>query len=822
MILSLRLLWRECCSGQLNILIFSIVIAVCVMTNTSLLTDRIEQGIIQQGAKLLGGDLKISSPRKLSPHWLNKAQEFGVAYTETMEFPTVVSVNEQFLLVGLKVVDEKYPLMGKLEISRNLLRTKIFTNQIPKPSEIWVDQQLLTRLSLKVGDSLIIGEYPFKVGAVLIFEPDRSGSFVSLSPRVLMNSKDLAKTGLVRPGSRIRYETLFAGKKYVEFRSWVEPKLDISQRISGLVFGRAEIGNSLLRASSYLSAAGLLTIILSGAAIALTARRWAETHLIDSALIRTLGFSNGKVCLLFSMELLILGCFASLIGVSLAYGFNFLLIDSLGDLISIELPDPGSDPLILGFLTGTVTLLGFAAPSIFLLGNVAPLKIIKRDIPPKSLGKSISYVFAIFSLGFLAYLYTKDFELTVWICVGILSITVVTLVLAKGLTFLSGIIGELPIGARFGISQLVRDPYTASGQIISFSATIMAVSLVFLIRFDLISTWEKQVPFDAPNAFAFNILATDKETLGVRLEELKSVRAPFYPIVRGRLDSINNDSLQSHLKRGGVPQRVKRELALTETSKLGQDNRIVAGRWFANNEPPNSLTIEAELAQELNVQLGDLLTLEIGAEKLTGKVIGIREVQWDSMLPNFFLIFSPGSLTKFNSTLLTSMRLKNPDVDINKLVKDYPGITILSTQNILKQVRNVLNKVTEALTFVLWFVVLGAILVMMASVEMTLPVRQREAALLRSLGASNKLIKNAQWSEFASLGFFSGFLGIFGTEITGYFIYTKIFSMEWHIQWFGWIFIPLISAFFIGFIGGWASRITREKSPAILLRLSET
>ncbi len=352
--IALRLLWREFVSGQLSLLALALVVSVAAMTTTEVLTDRIDRAMRADAATLLGGDLKLRGPRPIDPEWLAQATALGVSATETIEFPSVIGSQSDFELTGLKIVTDGYPLKGQLEIADSRAGIGYPVLRIPEPGTAWADPQLASKLDIDVGDTVSVGETELQITQILVFEPDRGGSFVSLTPRLLMNQADLESSQLIQPGSRVRYITLFADGDIEQLKAFIEPKLDISQRLRGVVDGRPEVGNALTRATTYLSLAGLLTVLLSGAAIAMTANRWASDHIADSALFRTFGLSGAEALRIFTTELVVLGGLASGIGVLIGYGLQIVLVDTIAGLLTISLPEPTAKPAMLGFLTGFI------------------------------------------------------------------------------------------------------------------------------------------------------------------------------------------------------------------------------------------------------------------------------------------------------------------------------------------------------------------------------------------------------------------------------------------------------------------------------------
>ncbi|MEC8694211.1 MAG: FtsX-like permease family protein [Pseudomonadota bacterium] len=819
---ALRLLWREFVSGQLSLLALALVVSVAAMTTTEVLTDRIDRAMRADAATLLGGDLKLRGPRPIDPEWLAQANVLDVSATETIEFPSVIGSQSDFELTGLKIVTDGYPLKGQLEVADSRTGIGYPVIRIPEPGTAWADPQLASRLDIDVGDTVSVGETELQITQILVFEPDRGGSFVSLTPRLLMNQADLKSSQLIQPGSRVRYITLFADGDIEQLQAFIEPKLDISQRLRGVIDGRPEVGNALTRATTYLSLAGLLTVLLSGAAIAMTANRWASDHIADSALFRTFGLSAAEALQIFATELVVLGGLASGLGVLIGYGLQIVLVDTIADLLTISLPEPTAKPAILGFLTGFITLFGFAAPALILLANVPPIRVLKRDYHVSGLGQFGRYGFALCAISALGYLYSDDLLLTGWVVIAV--IILVCLVTSLGQIVIRSL-GPLELVGpawRFGIQQLVRDPQASGGQLMAFALTALAIAMVALIRFDLITTWETQVPNDAPNTFALNITDQDQISFIQTVNQRGGELAPLYPIVRGRLETVNEVPLIEHLGGSEPPGSVRRELSLTESGVLGRDNQIDRGRFFTISDAPGLVTVESKLFDELDLEIGDVIHYTIGPDRISAKVVGSRVVQWDSMLPNFFMIFSPGTLEPFESTRLTSLRLPNPSEDTAAISGAFRQVTLLSVDAILNQIRGILDRVSQAVSVVLYFVLIGGVLVLVASIQTSLPERRKEAAILRSLGGSDRLLSQSQWAEFLTLGLMSGLLAAVGTELLGWLVYTEVFSLEWRSKWQIWVLAPIFTGAIVGAIGRWSAKQARQLSPAQLLKIADT
>jgi len=247
---------------------------------------------------------------------------------------------------------------------------------------------------------------------------------------------------------------------------------------------------------------------------------------------------------------------------------------------------------------------------------------------------------------------------------------------------------------------------------------------------------------------------------------------------------------------------------------------VIEGQWWQPGDEQKSLvSLEEGYAQALNLQLGDELEFSIAGQKLTAEVASIRTVQWDSMQPNFFVIFSDTILDGTAASWLTSFYL-SPDEKplINDLVRNYPTVSIVEIDQMLKQVQDIVGQVTLAVEFILLLVLVAGILVLIASIQATLDMRFRESAILRTLGARNQLVSGSLMIEFGTLGLLAGFLAVLGAEGCMYMLQAQVFDMDFQFHWMLWLVGPWIGLLLIGAIGVLSTRRVIQTPPLAVLR----
>ncbi len=617
--LALRFLRRDSRSGELTLLMLALIIAVASSTAISLFANRMNRTMNFQAAEFLAADLVVSSPELIKTHYLQQADKLNLQQSQTSEFSSMLIENEQFLLAGIKVVSDNYPLHGTLKVRKDTYAQEQILQHGPKQGEAWVESRILSALQLKLGDPLQVGELPLLVSHIITYEPDKRGDLYSLSPRVMMNVADLAATKILQPGSHVHHFFQFAGAEVdiVNFKQWLKPQLTASQRLMDIYDDRPKLGSALQKAERYLGLSSIVVILIAGVAIAMATRRFSERHFNSTAILRCLGYKQNEVLQLFLWQFLLIGLIASFIGCILGWISQELLFQLLRDLLPAQVADPSYLAVLFGMIIGIVVLFGFALPPLLRLKQVSPLRILQRDLTPLPSSAWLVYGLAISLLVLLISQYTQDLKMTFSIVVvGMLSLAVLGS-LTYGLLGLTRLIlPHVSLTWRFGLQGLSKHRNSNITQILAFSITLLAIILSFTVRTDLIRDWQKQLPTNAPNHFALNVFAEQKDQLALDLKEQGITIENFYPVVRGRLVAINNIPVQQIVSKESQGERaIHRDLSLTWGATLPVDNKIVAGD-AQQKRKPGLVSIEEKLAKSLKVVMGDRLTFTIANEQI--------------------------------------------------------------------------------------------------------------------------------------------------------------------------------------------------------------
>ncbi|MEX2487900.1 MAG: FtsX-like permease family protein [Pseudomonadales bacterium] len=827
--LALKLLWRDWRSGELTLLLASLVIAVGTVTTITLFVDRLQQALINESSTFLAADRVISSRSPLDADILEKAETLGLEQAQTLSFLSMVFSDDRAQMASVKAVDPRYPLRGDLIIADEPFVRGNVVNRGPPPGRLWLESRLMPSLDVVRGDMLEIGVASFEVGKALIKEPDRGGGFNSVGPRVMMNLADVDKTEVIQPGSRITWRYLFAGDttQLDTFQAWAEPRLPEDTRMFGVKEGTEGIGDALDRAERFLLLGGLLGVVLAGVAIALAAQRYSVRHYDHVAILKTLGATPNGINTIYLVIFLVLGTIATLLGSGIGYVAQSVIVQILDPYIPVALPNPGVTPVWLGLVTGFVCLFAFALPPLLKLRATQPVRVIRRDFEDESITDRFTYVFAVAGTLGLMWWYSQDWYLTLLIFSGGLVALVVLSLVAWGLLRSGRVLGMQAGSAwRLALAGMQRRGQENTLQILVFSLAIMLLLMLFLIRTALIEDWRAQIPENAPNHFAINISPRDTDAIRDLLEANNVQSQPLYPMIRGRITTVNGEPVAQWVKDHREPEvtrdtpRASSGRNLTWSATLPGDNEIIAGEWWPEDYDGNVLvSLERDLARGNNLSTGDELVFNIQGRELKARVANVRTVSWDSMRPNFYIIFSPGALDEFPSTYMTSFHLADDNkLFLNELLREFPTMTVIEVDAIIEQIQQIIQHVTMAIELVLVLIVIAGGLVLLASIQASMDERFKQHAILRTLGASRKLIMGSLIIEFAALGFFAGVLATLGAEVAVYGLETEIFDLQYHVNPQLWLLGPVIGTLLIGTIGTLATRRVVNSPPTTILR----
>jgi putative ABC transport system permease protein len=835
--LFLKLGWktmlRDLRAGELRLLIVAVTLAVAALTAVGFFADRLKGGLQRDARQLLGGDAVIRSDGLAPAAFIAKAQALGLKGISTVTFPTMGRASDAdggaSKLVAFKAVPEGYPLRGSMKVAGSAEEAGTDTREVPAPGTAWADASLLDSLGLKLGQTLLMGDAGFKLTRIIVQEPDRGAGFISFSPRVMVNEADVKATNLIQPASRTNYRFAVAGedKAVKAYVKWAEEEIKKpfeqsgvrGVRLESLESGSPEMRQTLDRAEKFLNLVALLAALLSAVAVAIVARGFAAKHLDDCAMLRVLGQPQRTIALAYAFEFVLAGLFASALGVVLGFAVHYGFVLLLAGLVETALPAATFWPVLFGMGMGLTLLLAFGLPPVLQLAQVPPLRVIRRDVgnlKPASLA-----VLGVGMAGFAALLVAASSDLKLGlIAVGGFAGAVLVFAVASfaAVKLLRASVNEqtAPRWLVLATRQLSARPVYAVVQTSALAVGLLALMLLVLLRTDLISSWRKATPPDAPNRFVINVQPEQGDAFQQALRDGGVKKFDWYPMIRGRLVAVNGKPVTpDDFEDDRAKRLVDREFNLSNSADMPSHNQTSGGRWTPGEK--DAVSVEDGLAKTLGLKLGDSLRFDIGGQTSEAKITSLRKVDWGSMRVNFFVMYTVAKLpADVPVSFISAFRAPEPipaapgqpkpqSFD-NTLVKAFPNITNVDMSSTLAQVQRVLDQVIRAVEFLFGFTLAAGLVVLFAAITATREERAREFAIMRAVGARASLLRQVQRAELAGVGLLAGFLASLVALAVGWGLARFVFDFNWTGSWTVPVFGSLAGAVLALAAGWWGLR----------------
>ncbi|WP_417761607.1 ABC transporter permease [Shewanella sp.] len=811
--LAWRLFNRELKQGQLLLIILALTLAVLSVTGLARVSERLQVAINGQAAKFIAADRIINSPQPLDEKILLHSEQLGLQLSRSLQFNSMVYAGDAFQLVTVRAVDEHYPLKGKVELAGP-------EGQVLQHGQLWYEIRLAGLLDSP--QQVELGNSKLTMAAEILRLPDGGFNLFASSPVVMMRLDDVAATGVVQPGSRVTYLYQFAGDANAlqQFENYAKPLLTNSQRWVDVQSGDSPIASAVKRAERFLLLASLLGIALACAAIGIAAQRYCQRHYDVVAMLKTFGASAKQIRSLFGMHLLLVTC----VGVVLGLIGGFLLDMAITPALPAEIAAyeaPLWRPVLLGIATGFISALMFSAFPLLKLLSIPPLRVLQRELETSRFASWLHPVLSLAAMAVLGWLYSRSLTLTLTVVASVVLLGLLLVLMGYLLIRLGRSVGmKTTSPVSLALAGLRRRARQNAIQLVGFSSALVLLLTILALRQDLLNEWQKQLPDDAPNYFLINIAPEEVQPLQAFMDSHAISATDIYPVIRGRLSAINDEEVitreqQEQGERGRLG--ISRELNLTWRETLPPNNDILKGHF---NQHADEVSVESGVAERLGISLGDKLTFIIDNQQVDVKVASIRSVQWETLQPNFFMIFSKEALAPFMYTSMASFHLApEQKYVVLQLIKQFPTVSIIDVGAMMEQLRGIVSQVSLALTLVLVMVILASALVLIAQTEAGMASRQKELAVLRTFGASGGLLRWATTLEFAILGGVAGVLAVIVAEFALWVLKTQIFELQVSAHYLWWWLAPISGAALVACLGLWRCAGLLRKSCGDLLKL---
>ncbi|WP_111977061.1 ABC transporter permease [Algibacillus agarilyticus] len=812
--LSYRLLKHELKRNELTIMLIAIILAVASVYSLSSFSQKMQDAINVKSSEFLAADGVLSSGKPINER-LMPPTELGLQTADQIRFSSMVFFNDEMMLATVKAVDNAYPLKGTIFTQLDPFGHNVKTNVKLSPGEVWLSAKFFQTLSVALGDSVEIGDAIFKVTAILGSTPDQGFSPFTTGAQVLIHIDDVPSTQVIQPGSRIHYRSSFTGspEKMTQYEEWLLPQLsDDLHRWKTINDESTPVGNSIKKASRYFLIASLISVLLAAAAVGVAATQYAERHFDMVAIFKTIGATKKQIIEVFTLHLSLL----ILVGVSVGLGVGYIIEWGVFEFIKAKLPVElqiqtiSYKALYLAAFTGITCAGAFSIVPMLKLFNASPLRVIRRDMLSVSSYTILAYIVSVLSIFMLMYLFSQSLMISSILFVGSLAAVALLLAMARFGIWLSRKASKDRHSAlKLAIARLYVNARSSSLQLISLTIAVQLFLLVLVLRGDLIGQWQNQLKEGTPNYFIVNVPHHQKTVFETSFSENNIEVTDLYPIIRGRLIAVNNEVLFDEVskekpKKADENRResIGRELNLTTHQQIPYMNTLVEGEWWTKSTTDSQVSIEEKLAKRMKIKLGDELKFMITGSEINVKVTSIRKVKWESMTPNFFMIFSDDVLADFNASYIASFHLPTDRAaDLNQLMMQFPTSSLIDINQILAQMKQIAGQASMAIEFIFVLVLIAGVLVIQAQIQASMATRKQEVMVLRILGASSHFISRSIAFEFMFLGALAGLLAAITMEIILAGVQILVFKMQWSPHFEFIILSPIACALILGIFG---------------------
>ena len=835
--LAWRLFKHEAKRGELSIILFAIILSVAAVLSLSLFSERLQGALTDRSAEFIAADRQLSARNPIDPAWITQAQTFYLATAEQVSTRSMAFANDELALVDLRAVSDTYPLKGNIKLAPELFATGAATTQIPKRGEAWIDSRLFQLLGLVIGDNIELGDATFTVTQILSEIPDGGFSVFNADPMVLINHQDIAATNVTGPGSRVNYKAYFTGENsdLDDYFDALSPQLDRQiHRWLSVQDDTSPIGESVARAEQFFLLASLLAIVLAAVAIGVAAQRYAQRHFDPVAIMKTLGASTNTIRKVYLYQISFIAILGIMLGAVVGFVLQQIVVSALADTVEVSLQVWYWRPMLIAIFTGSVCALLFCLYPLLGLFSIPPLRVLRRDISATFSSRGGQYITAGGAILLLMWVYSQNLKISLILFVSGLILVGLLLGATFGLIALGRVLGKGRMGAwQLAWARIKRRSLDNSVQLISFALTIMLLLVVLVMRNDIVQQWRDQLPQGTANYFLANVTQEQRPKLVEHFAKNGIDTDGLYPVSRGRFVKVNDELIRTDISKededttNETRRGLGREANLTWDTVLQSGNEIIAGQWHDQWTPQNStlpegvfpVSIEERVGERMRIGMGDELTFNIGSEIVTVQVTSVRTVNWQTMQPNFFFVLHPEAMSQFRASYITSFYLP-PELkpELTKLMAPFASVTMFDVDARINQVRSIIDQVSAAIEFILVLVLVAGSLVLVAQVQASMDERQRELAILRTLGAKGMMIRLSVIYEFLIIGSVAGFMAALANEVSLYLLQTNVFQMQSSLHLEYWVIAPVTGAVVVGLLGAASCWRLLSMNTQVLLR----
>ena len=851
---------RELRASWRRLLFFFVCVAIGVAAIVTLrsIIQSLRTGLVREARATIAADVLVQSTRPWTPEVradldARFARERVEARTESIETATMVRPAGGAALarmVELRGVEEGYPFYGTLALQNG----QQYSHRLLEDNGALVRPELLAQLSVKAGDRILIGDHSFTIRGVIDQEPGRRIGGFSLGSRVLVDLADLREAGLLVFGSRANYQILLKVHPDSVDRLAREIRQNFRERFVNARSYRStedQIGESLQRAENFLSLVGFVIVVLGGIGVWSVTRVFVQQKIRSIAILKCVGASAAQVLAIYVLQVSLLAIAGSAMGVGLAAGairaIPRSLVESFGGL-----PYGLTGSAVLqGLTVGLLVSVLFALVPLLDVRRIKPLLLIRGEAmaPTPVRGRvrnvrgwlrRIDWLKAV--LGTLvgaALVGVAAWQAGSWgagaaVSIGFAVVSAVLYAAAFGIVRLVMPLASAPwFPLRHAVISLRRPGNQTRVILLAVGLGSFFVLGVRTLQSNLIAELDVGVSRGGADMFIIDVQRDQVEGVQTLIRERQdpgATAARLVPVLRARVTAVrgrevNLENFSDVRGRGSLA----REYVITYRDRLEDNERLVAGAFWNGSgplpadAPLSEVSIEESIHERFNIQVGDEMRFDVLGRTLRARVTSIRQVEWaDARSGGFMFVFRPGAFSNAPHTFIGFVKAPEDGAARARLQYDlvarHPNITAIDGREILARIQKVIDNAVLGISVVGGIALLSGVLILIGAVSMTKFQRVYEAAILRTLGASTRLLTSTLALEYCALGLLAGTIGAVGALGLSWGVTRYVFDMPWHPAPGLLAAGALLTAVLVGAIGVLASADVLRKKPLATLR----
>jgi putative ABC transport system permease protein len=840
--LLLRLAFRELRGGLRGFGIFlaCIALGVAAIASVSSLSRSLTEGISREGRRILGGDMAFSLlQREAGPPERAFLESQGRVNVIATMRAMAVAGEKGSGLVEMKAVDGGYPNVGMLETDPQLAPAEVFAERNGVFGAA-VDPALLARLDLKVGDRVTVGAANVELRARLVSEPDKIADGIGFGPRLLLSQDALKATGLVQPGSLVRWTyrlTLPLAQSTEEGLTRIQAEAnrvlpEAGWNIRTRLNADPRFARNIERFTQFLTLVGLTALLVGGVGVANAVRGFVDRKRASIATLKSLGAPGGQVVLLYLTQVMLIALVG--IGIGLAFGaaLPFVVTGLFGHLLPIPIqPTLAWSELGIALLYGVLTALVFALAPLGRAHDVPVSGLFRDQIDPERRWPRKRYLTAlglsVTALVGLALLAAYDRRIALMFVAAAAGSFLLLRLVALGIMALAR---RLPrprrTAPRLALANIHRPGALTPSLVLSLGLGITLLVTLALIDTNLTRQLTQSLPQRAPSFFFLDIPNQQADAFeGFLKEQAPNTQIERVPMMRGRLVTLGGRPVAEVKAPEDVSWVLEGDRGITYAKAPPEGSKVVQGEWWPEDYRGRPLvSFDRRIAEGLGVKIGDEITVNVLGRNISATIANLREVEWRSMGINFVMVFSPNAFAGAPHTHLATVTFPNgSDAALDARIlrssaQAYPMVTSVRVKDALEAVNDVVSQLVMAIRGASSIALIASLLVLAGALAAGQRARLYDAVVLKTLGATRARLLSAYALEYGVLGIATAVFGLLAGTLAAYFIITRVMNLSFTLDLSGALLASALAVLVsvgLGLMGTW--RILSQK-PAQYLR----